>query len=101
MAGKRRNTRKKSYKKAQKKLPVLFLLGASAGAIDAITTGVNMKDKYNKLVKNYTGFNPATGTFSVGNLQKGLLPLGIGAAGSIGASKAGVNRRFPLPFIKA
>lgn len=97
------NKKKKNRKKPQKKIPVLTAMGALAGVaphLDLIFKG-QFREGTAGILKVYTGYNYANRTFDIGHLKDGLLPLAIGALGSIIASKLGINRRLSLPFIKA
>lgn len=55
------------------------------------------------LQTNFTGITPGTGQFSFGNLKGGLLPIIMGFAVHMVASKVGINRaigRASIPFIR-
>lgn len=87
--------------------PLATIGGLAAGMAGPVSAAVkgNFEDALNALARNYTGIDPATGTFNVANLTKGLIPLVIGVSISkfVGGSPLNVNRRLAaagVPFIR-
>lgn len=101
MAKKKRIRRKRNLK-----IPVAATLGLAAGIVPPLMRGIQkgqwefaMQDA----VAAYTGYNMANGTWSAGNLTKGLIPAAIGAAVSqfVGGYPLNMNRKLrDIPFIK-
>ena len=93
--------KKKRRKKPQKKISVLTTAGAAAGVVSAFEIAGGFNQSFLPvLIANYTGFNPQNQEFSLDKAKRGLLPLLLGAGAGMVASKAGVNRRLNIPFIK-
>jgi len=87
--------------------PVAVIAGLMPGVTGTINVataqGGGWKQAGTYACSVYTGYNPANGTFSVGNMSQGLKPLAIGVIVHKLAGWLGINRAIAgagIPFIR-
>lgn len=86
-------TKKKKSTKSKKIISLLGLAGMAPGLAYA-WSGSTMTDKLNKLTLAYTGYDPAAGSFQLGNLTRGALPLVTALVAKKVLNKLGAGNLF-------
>ena len=87
-------------------LPLAVVAGLAGGLSPTISVAMRGQGPYaafNELSRDFTGFDPATGSWDWTDLQRGLVPVLAGFIVHAVASKIGVNRalgRARVPFIR-
>ena|SRR2546425_7805283 len=97
---------KKGHSTRSMTLPLAVVAGVAGGLSPTISIAMRGQGPYaafNELSRDFTGFDPASGTWDWRDLQKGLVPVFAGFFVHALASKFGVNRslgRAKVPFIR-
>ncbi len=93
--------KKRSFRRYAKKIPLALATGFGAtvlggapgtGSVIGYALAGQPETALARLGANLTGYNFQTGNWDM--RDSNLIPLGIGALVSIGASKIGINRRL-------
>lgn len=101
----RRKRRRRSSAMTIPLAPVLGLAAGLAGPIGTIMTTGDWESALNQASMNYTGYNPADGTFMLDRLKTGVLPVVIGLLVHkfVGGSPLNLNRilaQAKVPFLR-
>jgi len=88
--------------KRSRKIPLMATLGAASGLMSAYAFAGGFNDKLPAaIVSRYTGYYIPNHTWNFDYCKDTWFALGVGALGSILASKLGVNRMISgIPFVK-
>ena len=96
--------RRAKFKRSKKMtLPLAVVAGFVPPALGVWNRRNSVTEMGNFLVAGFSGLNPGTGEFNIGNLRYGVLPIVAGFMVHMFASKLGINRaiaRASIPLVR-